>query len=153
CEVLSDVEMPVSDQGLFNQKVPEPIVASAAIARGRVYFVSSDALYAIGPKKTTDGPWKPVTQALEPGQGAPAWVQVAPTELVVKPGDAVQLHARLYDAQGRFLREAEKATWSLAGLKGAVTDGKFTVAPDKVGQAGLIKATVDGLSGEARARV
>ena len=34
-----------------------------------------------------------------------------------------------------------------------MTDGKFTVAPDKVGQAGLIKATVGGISGEARARV
>ena len=33
------------------------------------------------------------------------------------------------------------------------TDGKFTVAPDKPGQAGLIKATVGGVTGEARARV
>ena len=36
------VEMPISDQGLASQKVPEPIVAGAAVARGRVYFVSSD---------------------------------------------------------------------------------------------------------------
>jgi outer membrane protein assembly factor BamB len=153
CELLSEVEMPISDQGLASQKVPEPIVAGAALARGRVYFVSSDGLYAIGPKKTAAKPWKPVTQTLEPGQGAPAWVQVAPTEMVLKPGDTVQLHARLFDAQGRFLREDGSATWSLAGLKGSVADGKFTVAPDKVGQAGLIKAAVGGLTGEARARV
>jgi len=43
--------------------------------------------------------------------------------------------------------------WSLTGLKGAVTDGKLTIAPDNVGQAGLIKATVGGVTGEARARV
>ena len=55
CEVLSEVEMPISDQGLASQKVPEPVVAGAAVARGRVYFVSSDTLYAIGPKKTTAG--------------------------------------------------------------------------------------------------
>ncbi len=151
-EVLSEVELPISEQGLASQRIPEPVVASAAVARGRVYFVSSDTLYAIGSKKTAAQPWKPLTPEMEPGQGPPAWVQVAPTEMVLKPGDTVPLHARLYDAQGRFLRE-EKASWSLQGLKGTVTDGQFTVAPDQVGQAGLIKATVGGLTGEARARV
>jgi len=153
CEILSEVEMPVSVQGLSSQKIPEPVVASAAVARGRVYFVSSDNLYAIGPKKTRAKPWKPVTQQMEPGQGPPAWVQVSPTELILKPGDTIRLHVRLYDAAGRFLREENSATWSLQGLKGMVADGKFVVAPDKVGQAGVIKATVGSLSGEARARV
>ncbi len=152
CEVLSEVELPLSDQGLASQKIPEPVVASAAIARGRVYFVSSDTLYAIGPKKTAAGPWRPTMQAMEPGQGPSTWVQVEPTELVLKPGDTVQLHARLYDVAGRFLRE-EKGEWSLDHLKGTVNDGKFIVAPDKSGQAGLIKVAVAGLAGEARARV
>jgi hypothetical protein len=90
---------------------------------------------------------------MEAGQGPPAWVQVTPTELVLEPGDSVQMHASLFDSAGRFLRE-EKATWSLVGLKGAVSsDGKFTAGPDKAGQAGLIKAAVGGLGGEARARV
>jgi len=153
CEVLSEVEMPISDNGLNSQKIPEPIVAGAAVARGRVYFISSDHLYAIGPKKTSAGVWKPVTTKLEPGQGAPAWVQVEPTELVLKPGQTVQLHARLFDTQGRFLREDNSGTWSLDHLKGTVNGGKFSVADDKAGQAGLIKATVGGISGEARARV
>src|SRR5713226_5126072 len=73
--------------------------------------------------------------------------------MVLKPGDTVQLHARLYDAAGRFLREENSAAWSLQGLKGTLTDGKLVVAPAKVGQAGLIKAAVGGLTGEARARV
>jgi hypothetical protein len=90
---------------------------------------------------------------MEAGQGEPAWVQVEPTELVLKPGQTVQLHARLFDAQGRFLRDEKSATWSLDHLKGTVTDGKYAVAPDKVGQAGVIKASVGSLNGEARARV
>src|SRR5207253_1585352 len=53
----------------------------------------------------------------------------------------------------RFLREEKSAAWSLEGLRGMVADGKLAVAPDKVSQAGLIKATVGGLTGEARARV
>jgi hypothetical protein len=64
----------------------------------------------------------------------------------------VQLHARLFDAAGRFLRE-DKAAWSLDKLNGTVTDGKLTVASSGPGQAGLIKATVAGVTGEARARV
>jgi len=72
---------------------------------------------------------------------------------VLKPGQTIELHARLFDAQGRFLREDKSATWSLDHLRGTVTDGKFEVAADNVGQAGLIKATVGTLTGEARARV
>lgn len=153
CDVLSEVELPLSDQGLASQRVPEPVLAAAAIARGRIYFVSSDALYAIGPKVTAAKPWHPTRQAMESGQDPLAWVQVTPTEMVLKPGDAVEMHVRLYDAAGRFLREENSAEWSLEGLKGNVTDGKFTVATDNLGQAGLIKARVAGLAGAARARV
>jgi outer membrane protein assembly factor BamB len=153
CEILSEVELPLSDQGLASQKVPEPVFAGAALARGRVYFVSTDALYAIGPKKTTAEVWKSVKQQMEPGQGDPAWVQVSPTEMVLTPGKTVQLRVRLFDAQGRFLRDETNATWSLQGLQGTVTNGKFTVSPTTTGQAGLIKATLAGLTGEARARV
>ena len=32
-------------------------------------------------------------------------MQVSPTELVLKPGQAVKLRVRLFDAQGRFLRD------------------------------------------------
>jgi outer membrane protein assembly factor BamB len=152
CEILSGVELPLSDQGLASQRTPEPIVAAAAVARGRVYFVSSDTLYAVGPKQAKDGTWKPAAPSLEPGQGPAVWVQVTPTEMVLKSGETVQLHARTFDAAGRFLRE-EKAAWSLDHLNGAVTeDGKFTAA-GAAGQAGLIKATIGNVTGEARARV
>jgi hypothetical protein len=153
CEILSEIEMPISNTGLNSQKIPEPIVASAAVARGRVYFVSSDELYAIGPKRTNGKPWKSVTPEMEHGEGPVAWIQVEPTELVLKPGQTIQLHARLFDAQGRLLKEDNSGSWSLAGLKGSVDNGSFTVAPDKVGQAGLIKTTVGGVTGEGRARV
>ena len=39
------------------------------------------------------------------GQGAPAHLQVTPTELVLEPGQTVKLRARLFDDKGRFLRE------------------------------------------------
>ena len=64
---------------------------------------------------------------MEPGQGEPAYLQVAPTELVLKPGQTTTLHARLFDAKGRFLREDTSASWSLQGLTGTVNAGSLTV--------------------------
>jgi len=153
-EVLSEVELPKSLDDNAGQSVgiPEPVFGGVAISRGRVFFVSTGAVYAIGPRapKATTGIAAP--SAVDKGDGAPAWVQVSPTELVLKPGQTVKLHAKLFDAKGRFLRE-EPAQWSLQGLKGTVADGSFTAATDPVDQAGTIKATVGAISGEARARV
>jgi outer membrane protein assembly factor BamB len=152
-QILSSVELPVSKDSVQQADgVPEPILAGAAVSRGRIYFVSSDALYAIGTKAAKPQTGFAVDEPAVQTSGAPAYVQVAPTELVLTPGQTVKLRARLFDEKGRFLRE-EKATWALQDLKGTVTDGSFTVASDPVEQAGLIKATVGGLTGEARARV
>src|SRR6202035_3025890 len=50
CDVLSDVEMPISKDSVGGSEgTPEQILAGAAISHGRVFFVSSDAVYAIGP--------------------------------------------------------------------------------------------------------
>ncbi len=77
----------------------------------------------------------------------PAYLQVEPTELVLKPGQTVKLHARLFDDEGRFLREDTRRTWSLDGLKGTVNDGSFTVGEPIRKQPGLIKATVGASDG------
>jgi hypothetical protein len=76
-----------------------------------------------------------------------------PTELNLEPGQSVKLHARVFDNGGHFIREDTAATWALQGLEGSVDGGTFTVANKPIAQAGTIKATVGGLSGEARARV
>jgi outer membrane protein assembly factor BamB len=152
-EILSEVELPISKNSIGGSEgTEEQVFGGAAISRGRVFFVSSDAVYAIGPKQRAAVTGWAVDEAATPAEGAPAFIQVAPTELVLAPGQTVKLTARAFDARGRFLRE-EKATWSLEGLKGTVTDGALTVSGDGVEQAGLIKATVGSLTGEARARV
>jgi outer membrane protein assembly factor BamB len=44
-EVLSEVELPVSKDSVQQQEgTPEPILAGVAVSRGRVFFVSSDAV-------------------------------------------------------------------------------------------------------------
>jgi outer membrane protein assembly factor BamB len=152
-EILSEVDLPLSKNSIGGSEgTEEQVFGGAAVSRGRVFFVSSDAIYAIGSKQ----PAKPTGWAAnEPavtGEGEAAFLQVSPTELVLEPGRTMKLTARSFDARGRFLRE-EKASWSLDGLKGSVTDGAFTVGSDPIEQAGLIKATVGTLTGEARARI
>src|SRR5437879_997348 len=127
CEVLNEVELPLSDQGLASQKIPEPVVASAAVARGRVYFVSSDSLYAIGPRRTSAKPWQPVTQAIEPGQGAPAWVQVSPGLSTISVG----------------------ATCTQAG---APWPGSITCVTGFQGSAGVVARGPEGSGGRWQAR-
>ena len=86
-EILSEVELPLSKNSIGGSEgTAEQVFGGAAISRGRVFFVSSDAIYAIGPKqrKTLTG-WA-VDEPAVAGEGAPAYVQVSPTELVLEPG-------------------------------------------------------------------
>ncbi len=147
CEVLDEDWLGSADH-------PEPVIGSAAVANGRVYVVSEKGLYAIG--KKSNGTSKPTSSTAEGSSvssNAVTHVQVVPTELFLKPGDKVSFRARLFDAQGNFIREEPAAQWSLDQLKGTVTNGQLTVAGDAISQAGLVKATVEGVTGSASVRV
>jgi len=147
CEILDE-------QKLETNGVEEKIIGSAAVANGRIYFASEAALYCIGKKGTHSSSHSNAAAVGTPVSSNPAtFVQVAPTELVLKPGDKVNFRVRLFDAQGNFIREEPTATWSLDQLKGTVENGHFTAASDAIAQAGLVKATVGNLSGTASVRV
>lgn len=147
CEILDQDQLGTEAQ-------PEAIIASAAVSNGRVFVVSDSALYSIGRKAAQSSSERPPPAVGTSVSSNPAThVQVVPTELILKPGDKVSFRARLFDAQGNFIREEAAATWSLEQLKGTVENGKFTAGADAVAQAGLVKATVGGISGTARVRV
>ena len=146
CEILDE------DQ-LGTEALPEPIIASVAIANGRVFVVSDSNLYAIGKRKNSRmSQTAPVEGIPNPNRPA-THVQVVPTELILKPGDKVNFRVRLFDEHGTFIREEPSATWALDQLKGTVTNGQFVVASDAIAQAGLVKATVAGITGSASVRV
>ncbi len=132
---------------------PEAIIASVAISNGRVFVVSDSNLYCIG-KKTRTSVSENVARPFGTNvSSVPAThVQVVPTELLLKPGDKVNFRVRLFDAQGNFIREESAVEWSLDQLKGTITSGAFTAAGDTA-QAGLVKATVGGVTGAASVRV
>src|SRR5215471_2218924 len=161
-EILSEVEMPPSKDDNAGQSagIPEPIFGGAAISRGRIFFMSTGGVYAIGSKAATKPTGTAVEDSVGTGEGAATWLQVSPTEVFLDPGKSVKLHARGFDAKGRPLGEQTGVTWAVVhdpkdpGLKGTVSpDGTFTAAADGGGTAGAIKATAGSLSGDARATI
>jgi outer membrane protein assembly factor BamB len=146
CEILDQDQLGTEDQ-------PEAIIASVAISNGRVFVVSDSNLYAIGKKSTTtERPGSFLSDLARPTNPA-TFAQIVPTDLILKPGDKVTFRMRLFDEQGSFLREEKAASWTLDNLKGTVTDGQFVAATDSITQAGLVKATVGGITGSASVRV
>src|SRR5215211_354781 len=147
CEILDEDQLGTEAQ-------PEAIVGSAAVSNGRIFFASDSNLYAIG-KKANHSSSQTNMEAVGSSVSSQAatHVQVVPTELILKPGDKVNFRVRLFDAQGNFIREESAATWSLDQLTGTIENGHFTAGSEAVGQAGLVKATVGGVSGTASVRV
>jgi outer membrane protein assembly factor BamB len=154
---------------------PEPIVASPAIADGRIYVVtlapveevkgSSGHVYAIGQRRArpagSAGTARPAADIA--GSGPVAQVQVFPHEVVLDPGGKQSFTVKLYDAKGNLLSGAAPGgtTWAVEGLPGTIgTSGAYTApamaagaTSASVGAAGFVKATVGGVTGQARVRV
>ena len=108
-EVLSDVELPV-EQGRqrcgSRTGCPSRSSRGAAVSRGRIFFVSSDARLRDRPEDARRRrPASPSTSRSRTATARRRACRSSPTELVLKPGQTVKLHARLFDAKGRFLRE------------------------------------------------
>ena len=149
CEILDQDQLGTEAQ-------PEAIIGSAAVSNGRIFFASDSNLYCIGKKSNHTSSERPSAVAAvgsNVSSGPVTHVQIVPTELILKPGDKVNFRARLFDAQGNFIREEPAASWSLDQLKGTVENGHFTAGSDTAAQAGWVKATVDGVTGTANVRV
>ena len=159
CQVLDKVELePVDHVQIKTESGDdliasnEQVIASVGVARGRVYLVSTKAIYCIG--KRSPAAAQPAAKTLvenAPANATVAHVQIVPVDLVIKPGATAKFRARLFDDRGRFIREESNATWSLEGLKGDLRQQQFTAGDGT--QAGKVKATVGQVSGVAQVRV
>ncbi len=161
CQVLSEIELgPVEKVELKSEAgdeaitANEQILASVAVSRGRVYLVTTKAVYCIG-KKTPSPALHPAIEIVEtaPADATVAQVQVVPADLVMKPGETAKFRVRLFDDHARFIREEANAVWSLEGLKGVAQSNQLTPGADAGVQAGTVKATVGGVAGVSRVRV
>jgi outer membrane protein assembly factor BamB len=151
----------VLDEDLLGSpEAPEPIIASPIVADGRLYVTSMEATYAIGkrvprPKAAaTSGSRSGPQPAPGAAAGSVAHVQVFPYDALLVPGAKQPFRVRLYDANGHFIREEKPGavTWAVDQLDGSVA-GDGTYVAGKSNSAGYVKATVGGVTGQARVRV
>ena len=136
----------------------ELIIASPIVARGRVYVTSMDSLYAIGPKGVPAGAANAadsVRSGSKPvqGSGPATFALVTPTDVILKPGQSLDLIVKMFDAKGNPLGPASDATWTLENLKGTIANGKFTADAAAGAQAGMVKATIGAINATSRVRV
>lgn len=146
---------------------------SPAVANGRVFFSTSEDTYCLGKADAKPAPEPTNTLPRETAaRMKAAWLQVVPADVSLIPGDKETFKARLYDADGKFIKETTVA-WSLAPmlappplpgvtpppgpkppvLKGELTkDGTYTAPKEVNGQFGRVVAMADGLEGYARVR-
>lgn len=134
-------------------EAPEQIIASPAVSNGRVFLVTTEAIYCIGSKKIpTPNPAVTVNRKAAPG-AAVAFVQVIPAEVALKPGEKVQFKVLTYDAKGQLIGPGSGAQWSLDKVKGELGADSFTAPNSPEAQGGNVVATVNGVKGVSRVRV
>jgi hypothetical protein len=142
----------VLDEDLLGTpQAPEPIVASPIVADGRVYVTSMEAMYAIGKRRSGTGG---INGGKYAASGPVAHVQIFPYESLLTPGAKQNFRLKLFDAKGNLIREEKPgaATWAVDQLNGTVGASGDYVA-GKENSAGFVKATVGGVTGQARVRV
>lgn len=131
------------------------LYGSPAIAYGRIYFTAESGLYCLGDKsKPFSVTASTAAPAPQPSPGAPAYLQIVPTEVLAKPGDKIKFRGRVFDDKGNLIREVKAGGWSLTNLSGKFNSaGELTIAKNSGNTAGLIKANFENLEGKARVRV
>jgi hypothetical protein len=143
------------------------VQGSAAIANGCVYFGTTEEFYCIGKYKKVqvEIPPQPGVPPANP-TGEPAQLQVIPAEVSLKAGERVDFQAKLFDANGRFIRttpvELTLAAMkpgpglgqgvTLAVLQGQIDGASFTAPKIAGGQSGTLSATAGQLQARVRIR-
>ncbi|MBL8173162.1 MAG: PQQ-binding-like beta-propeller repeat protein [Bryobacterales bacterium] len=144
CDILSSVAMAEGEQ----------ILASAAVARGRIYFASTNNLYAIGKKGVgvAPPPYQAEPQLQLTDENPFTHMQILPAESILKPGEGIRIRARVYDVKGRFFKEVP-AELTLDGPKGTFSRGLFIADTAETASSGYIRAKWSNLTGSARVRI
>lgn len=157
-------------------RVDGEIDGAAAISNGKVYFGNGTNIFCIGTGRTSSESvaegGSTSSSSSSTAVGEPAFLQVFPGELTLKPGGSASFTARLFDDKGNFIRETS-AQWNLAAmeapeptvglppppqvkapaLRGNISQDGLLSVDEGLGQFGRVAASAEGLEGSARIRV
>jgi outer membrane protein assembly factor BamB len=141
--------------GMFPGGTSEECWASPVVSHGRLYILTTSALYCFEDQAKQHGatPRPAATQETAVAQDeTPAQLLVVPTELLLRPGDKQQFKARLYNSRGQFLKEAP-AQFTLSGAGQVNEAGEFAAPADAGHAASIVTAKVGDLTGYSRIRI
>ena len=144
-----------SEKILVNNSRTAEIYGSPAIAYGRIYFTTEEGVYCLGNKQTAFKPEPskmPVLAGEQPADKgvAPAFLQVVPAEVLLKPGETIAFRVRAFNDKGQYLRDVGGA-WTPGKLGTIDNTGKFTAADGA--HVGMLTAEAAGLKAIARVRI
>lgn len=143
------------------------IYGSPAVAYGRIYFTTEEGIYCLGdpeaPFEMAAGPrYDPVVPEA-PDDAVVDQLRISPAEVLLTPGESVELQVTGYDAKGRPVpwnrMPRPLPRWNWDGLEGKLVaapgggKARFETSPDSPHQAGVITAEMAEMKAAARVRV
>jgi len=144
-DVVSEARLP---QG-------EEVFGSPVISNGRMFIPSIEALYCIGKAdavvtKPSQVPFGPETPAANDNKIAQ--ILLTPCELLLSPGQKVNLEVRGYNKNGQFVSTVKDAVITIAGGGTVGSDMAYTTPASGISTA-VLTAKSGEMSAIARARV
>ena len=133
---------------------------------GKVYLQTTAKLYCFGKKGNNPGLAAEPPPEKWPKAGPPTQLQIIPSEVLLRPGQAQSFRARKLDANGltvEELKDTKSLKWAhyipptarvRANLKGGFNaEGRLVAAEESVPSAGAFEASLGNLKGYIRGRV
>ena len=129
---------------------------SPIVSDGRLYFPGSNTLFCVD---TGNGKEESIDMLKAMGEETPVsenqtvdWVQIVPTESLIKPGESIELKVHVFNSIGQALPDPTDVQFSVKGA-GKVDGNQFTADSNAAHTAAVITATVGEVSGSARVRI
>ncbi|QDU25089.1 outer membrane biogenesis protein BamB [Anatilimnocola aggregata] len=149
------VERPARGKTLGNFPTGDECWASPVVSHGRLYILTTGALYCFEDKAKTKGstpqPKQPEETPVAEDQ-TPAQALIVPAEVLMRPGEKQSFTVKLYNSRGQFLKTSD-AKFEV-DANGQITEkGEFTAAADGAHVAAFVTATVGDLKARARIRI
>jgi outer membrane protein assembly factor BamB len=154
CYVLKPTESGVDVVSESRLPQGEEVFGSPVISNGRMLIPSIEALYCVGKSdaavsKTSKVPYGPETPAANDQKIAQ--LLLAPCEVLLSPGEKLELEVRGYNKNGQFVRTLKEAVVTAVG--GGTVNGMSYTAPLSGITAVVLTAKLNELTATARARV
>jgi len=148
-----DGEVDILSRGRLDRG--ESVDASPIAAHGRVIVTTTSSIYCLYDPDKEHGadPVPPLPEETPVAENpTPAQLQIVPADALIRPAKEIAFKARLFNANGQFLKETP-AEFAVQGVGEIAADGSYDASSSTGHHAAYVTAKAEGLTGQARVRV